>query len=429
MGRRVGLAGAVLLLSLAAVPATALVTAEAAAGRSLVRIGGTVTDALGRPLEGAHVSSTTRATYTAADGTYLLDMGTSTGRFAITAMRKDTLSQTKDVDALVPGDYTADFTLLYQIVGQVEPPVVSTALGGASALLTVATYAPVPGSPGQTGGASCVYVSDSRTGQTAPAAYLSTNGEGASYWTHALQVPQNSPEGAYQLGFSAKECATGTALTFEPVTLTYVVDNTAPTLSAPSPTGWIGTASPELSVAVADTGGAGFDPASAAIAVDGLPLTPTYAAGRIYAAASGLASGPHTAVASLRDWAGNFSSLAFTFSVDLTGPTLGNPSPTGEIHTRAPLLSVFAADSGSGIDPAQISMTLTYAGIVKSRLPASLDPATGRVTYQVPSGLEGVGIGRFPLIDGPYTVVVEVRDRAGNLGSLQWAFSVRTLLP
>lgn len=426
MGHRAGVVGPVLALLVSASLSTgALVPADgAAAGPSLVRIIGTVADALGRPLEGARVSTTSRAVYTAADGSYVLDMGTSTGRFAVTAIRQDTLSQTQDVDALTPGDYTADFTLLYRIVGEIEPPAVSTATGDASALLTVATFAPLPGSPGEAGGASCVYVSDSRTGQTAAAVYGSTADDGASYWTHAVQLLQGTPEGAHQLTFLARDCATGTALTYDSFALTYVVDNTSPTLSDPAPAGWIATSSPQVSVAVADTGGAGFDPSTASIEVDGIPLATTYAAGKISAAASGLAPGAHSAVASLQDKAGNSSSISFAFSVDLIRPDLTDPSPEGPISSRTPLISVRATDGESGINPAQVRMTLTYAGLITSTLSPTFDPSTGLIAYQVPALPQGVGIGRMLLLDGPYTVFVEVRDAAGNVSSIQWAFTV-----
>lgn len=429
MVRRAGVVGAVLALFVSAsVSAAALVPAGgAAAGPSFVRISGTVSDGLGRPLEGARVSTPSRAVYTAADGSYLLDMGTSTGRFAVTAIRQDTLSQTQDVDALTPGEYTADFTLLYRIVGQIEPPAVSTATGDASVLLTVATFAPLPGSPGQTGGASCVYVSDSRTGQTAAALYGSTAGDGASYWTHAVQLPQGTPEGAHQLSFLARDCATGTALTYDSVALTYVVDNTVPTLSDPAPIGWTATSSPQVSVAVADSGGAGFDPSTASIKVDGIPLATTYAAGRISAAASGLAPGEHSAVASLQDKAGNSSGLSFAFSLDLIQPNLSDPSPEGPISSRTPLISVRATDSESGINPARVRMTLTYAGLITSTLSPTFDPSTGLIVYQVPALPQSVGVGRMLLLDGSYTVFVEVRDAAGNVSSIQWAFTVATV--
>src|SRR5437899_1805721 len=80
---------------------------------------------------------------------------------------------------------------------------ISTASGPASTTLTVTDYAPNPGSPGNVGGKSCVYVTDSRTSQTTSASYVSTDTlTGFSSWSYGLNLDQVTPEGTYQLSLA-----------------------------------------------------------------------------------------------------------------------------------------------------------------------------------------------------------------------------------
>lgn len=217
----------------AAVAALAVAQAPPAGALTLFHINGTVRDALGRPLAGATVNDGSQTASTAADGTYSLPES-STGTYTVTARRSDTdTSAPARINASIPLDVNGvDFTLLYRIAGSLPQPAVSTAAGPAGRTLTVTTYAPQPGSPGGPAGTSCVYVTDGRTGQTAPAAYASTSG-GVSTWTYALSLAQGTPEGTYGLTYVADDCSSGAAVTSAP-RASYIVDNTPPAISTGS---------------------------------------------------------------------------------------------------------------------------------------------------------------------------------------------------
>ena len=185
------------------------------------------------------------------------------------------------------------------------------------------------------------------------------------------------------------------------------------------------TASSEAAYPLAGT------PCSSSITVDGLvlPLDDWACAGggcSVYTHANNLADGPHAIEMVFVDWAGNRGVLDSSLVVDTTGPVLSQPSPTGTITTTTPALSVITTDGGSGVDPKGIAMTLSN-GVVSSRLTPTYDPQNGRISYQVPTTVTGVGVGQSPLLDGTYTVTTSVRDRAGNVSSTSWRFTVKTL--
>jgi hypothetical protein len=251
---------------------------------TLFRFKGQVTDLIGRRLGGATVTDTTENTWTttAADGTYTLP-ASKLGSHRLHADRGLELEGRYMAPVVVaPVDTTVNFTVPYKSDGGFEvsggsydnPPdpssiVVTTAASAVSRSFTFTTYAPNPGTPGQGGGAHCVYTTDVRTGQTQPATFVSTNGNGLSTWATTLQLPQGTPEGYYDYRSMAKDCSSGAMLTSrygleqsespEPDLDHYSVDNTAPTLSGMTPVDVSNTnqQSQQLSVKVSDpqTGG------------------------------------------------------------------------------------------------------------------------------------------------------------------------------
>jgi hypothetical protein len=85
-----------------------------------------------------------------------------------------------------------------------------------------------------------------------------------------------------------------------------------------------------------------------------------------------------------------------------------------------------ATDAESGINPTSVGMVLSN-GLTSASVPASFDPSSGVVSYQVPTTIKGARLGQFPLPDGTYTARVQVNDRAGNSASTTWSFVVHTL--
>ena len=389
---------------------------------------GTVKDADGRPLGGAVISDGSQAATTGADGTYDLPE-TATGSFTLNVSRPHSRDVATTVTVVSPvnpatgtNSYPENFTLLYLITGSLDHPYISTANGPASATLTITSWAPNPGS-GSAGG-SCVWVTDSRTHATAAATLGPANPDGSSTWTWALTgLVQGSPEGVQSLSYTADDCATKAAVSVTD-SFGYVIDNTPPTVTSMFPTG-VTTASPTVEATVTDSGSS---VKVATLAIDGVnePATYNQANGKLSYQASGLSAGTHTVSVGASDWAGNPTTVTFTFTVENTAPTLSGPSPTGTVATRTPTISVTATDADSGINPSSIVMALTGA-LGTSTLSPAFDPSTGTISYEVPASPQGAGVGQSPLLDGSYTVKVSVSDPAGNTSNTTWTFTVNTV--
>ncbi|MEY2419941.1 MAG: hypothetical protein QOI95_8 [Acidimicrobiaceae bacterium] len=282
---------------------------------TLYTIHGTVTDAIGRPLAGVQVTDQGQNTTTAADGTYSLGES-SIGTFRITALKAGLVSQTKQVTVLAPIATQVDFALLYALTGSFDNPYVSTASGPGSATYTLRSWAPLPGSPGSTGGHSCIAVTDQRTGAAQAATYVSTNADASSNWTYVVQPPQATPEGGYQLSAIGSDCSSAIALTASSAS-PYIIDNTPPLVGRFGPFDNHNTIYPRqpLQIQVQDPGLSGINPSAASVTLvdetsaTSQTLTPTFDSSLgVFTAvpASDLAVGHHyTFSITVRDRAGN----------------------------------------------------------------------------------------------------------------------------
>lgn len=385
---------------------------------------GTVTDSIGRPLGSTTVSDGFQSTQTAPDGTYELAEN-SNGSYSLTAQRGDTLTQTKSSTVVVPDNKTVDFELRFRLGITISRQSLSTRDEEVSALATIHSSAPAPGSPEQPG-RSCVKIADSRTGTTTDADLDSVLPDGSSLWSHVLTLPHLTPEGPYRLAVRAEDCASGVHLTGIPE-MTYVVDNTSPTVERKS--GDWQRSDALVEAIVRDTGGSGLAHLDALVFVDGeraKSVVYQSASGLLRAEVPGLDEGSHEASIDAVDHSGNHTTLSWTFSVDIHAPAWSGASPTGDITTRSPLLTVTVDDLASGIVPESITMELGY-GLLTGRVQHSYDEASGRITYQVPDTVTGIGLGQLPLLDGHYAVRVTARDVAGNALHITWSFRVETL--
>jgi hypothetical protein len=200
-----------------------------------------------------------------------------------------------------------------------------------------------------------------------------------------------------------------------------------PPQTAYFPQGWT-TASTIVGAYVSDSG-SGIDPSESYVEVDGTRRVTEFngSNGLLYAPVSGLAPGLHGAAVVPVDNAGNAGRFEWSFSVDDGLPTLVNPTPTGEVSSRTPELTINATDDRSGVDAQSIVLTLSN-GLLVTRLRAVFDPQSGVIRYQVPTIPTGIGTGQSPLLDGRYTATVTVADVAGNQSTRAWTFVVRTLL-
>lgn len=377
-------------------------------------IQGTIRDPLGRPISGVRIDDGTQVAVTSPDGRYrLAEPAPGTYRLKATS-NKTYLALALVTVASPPVAFAtvANFTLPYSIGGTWQA-------GTDSLLLTIWSSAPGPGVPGQTGGASCVYVTDVGTGSTQAATYTGNQDSGgAAVWSAGLPLQTTT------VRLQAKDCASATVLTSErsPV-LVYLPDATPPVPDAPRE--WVNTPFPTIGFSASDTG-SGVDPDSARVSLDGVPLATGYEKRNYQAQARGLAVGDHVVELSISDRAGNVARAVYRLTVEAAAPALTDPRPTGEVTNASPTIEVTARDDGSGIHPSYIQLVLSN-GLVSSHLAASYDSSSGRISYAVPRDLGGVGLGLSPLPDGRYSVTAVVADRAGNLQSLSWSFTVKTL--
>lgn len=314
----------------------------------------------------------------------------------------------------LPSDYH-DFYLPFILETPVVSPNAFQSLTDTTITIRVETYAPPE-----------TVVTNSL--EQDPMDYSHTDSDGFSFWTQDHVVPAGTPEGWYKVRAEGKD-ATGSVITYCAYwcARSFVVDNTPPEFSDPSPA-TTSTDSPLIGVTIEDSL-SGVLANSLRMKLDGSEVEGSFnrATGRFSAQASGLDEGNHLVEVEGSDRAGNQSTYSFSFLVDTASPILHDPAPIGEIDQPSPEIRMFALDDSSGIAAESIEMTLSN-GIVSSSLEASFDPATGRVSYQVPEGYEGGWLGEFPLPDGEYTVYVVVRDLAGNSAVISWSFLVKTLL-
>lgn len=402
-------------------------SAFGALGVTLFHIRGTVTDRAGRPLEGVVVDDGHQLVTTNSAGAYDLPEE-NTGTYTLRADRRDTEGATKGVSAEVPADKVVDFSLRYLIGGSIDRRWVSPDQDS-TAIVSIESPAPMPGSPGGQAGSSCVTLTSPFSGATTSATPTGAVGPiwGGAMWSASLLIPAGTPDDLYWAPFIAKDCATGADLSLS-TDVGILVDGAAPHVGAIGPR-WARTADPIVVATVDDRGAnypSGINPSSVTLLIDGAAVPATYSpdTGRVSAQAAALQSGPHSIEVRAADRAGNSTVATGQLDVDMARPSLTSPGPSGVMNDPSPRLSVQAADIGSGLNPASVTMTLTD-GLMSCGLPAALDSSTGRIAYEVPATFDAVCPGRGPLHDGNYQATVFVSDRAGNTVSLTWAFDVK----
>jgi hypothetical protein len=210
-----------------------------------------------------------------------------------------------------------------------------------------------------------------------------------------------------------------------PVRVTVKTDSVAPVIEnlLPADGTFLRTLRPTISAKITDQGGAGLDLASITLKIDGVARTPVLTAVDANTAllsftpSFDLTEGSHTATVDSKDRAGNAATTAqTTFFLDVTPPVIADPSPPDGASLTDPRPSISAswADLGSGIAPATARIRLDGTDVTAS----STITATGFLFTPA-----------SPLSSGPHTVEAEVADRAGNIATRTWSFSVRDMTP
>ncbi|MHB8793521.1 MAG: NosD domain-containing protein [Thermoleophilia bacterium] len=194
----------------------------------------------------------------------------------------------------------------------------------------------------------------------------------------------------------------------------FLVDTTAPAVSAVFPSGTVSTSSLTVSASYSDVG-SGVNIASVNVYLDGALLGGcTESPIGVSCPVSGLVTGAHTIGGSVADIAGNSSPIAGSFSfVDSSAPVVSGILPTGTISTSSTTVSANYSDgSGSGVETASVAVYVDSAPI------AGCTVTSASVSCSVNS-----------LANGGHTIMVKVSDEAGNQGSGTGSFTVDTSTP
>ena len=182
---------------------------------------------------------------------------------------------------------------------------------------------------------------------------------------------------------------------------------------APAPGGRVFIAKPEITALV--TGGS-----SVAMTLDGEKVAAKYdaATGRVrFMPGAPLTAGEHRVRLEAKDRAGNAANPAgeWTFVVytgaDGDAPVIDRMQPLDGTRSRAgrPRVSARIRDEHRGVDPASIEMTVDGAKVI-----VVWDKEAG-VVWHAPAA---------PLPNGRHEVKLRVADRAKNIASASWSFTV-----
>jgi len=271
MQRWIALAAITLFMVLPMLPASAYFDA------SLFRFKGKVTDQIGRSLPDVTVSDGNNSVKTASDGTYILGE-TSLGTYTLTASRSDLVSVSRQATVTNPKDLVIDFVMPYKASASLSRQAVSTDGVSAALTLEVSSHAPLPGTPGQTGGRSCVTASDTRSGEEVYASYVSST-QGVSLFRATFNLPADTEEGEHVILSTVVDCASDVLLSKAPAVIGYTIDNTDPSVDArtvlPPDGGHTAFTSQPIMAEIHD-GGVGVDHTSVGVTVtdetSGIPI-------------------------------------------------------------------------------------------------------------------------------------------------------------
>lgn len=200
----------------------------------------------------------------------------------------------------------------------------------------------------------------------------------------------------------------------------FIVDTTLPNIHIvqPSLNAILNNATPQIQVDYSESI-SGVNTQTFKASVDGTDVTTLFLVQASSASATlqtPLADGPHTLSAQIASNAGNVGSSSNPILIDTIKPQLSIISPAGPVNTSTPLGTAQYSDSGSGIDPNSVQVTLDGTDIT----------GTLGVSSSSASGALATGAG---LNEGPHQFAVKVADKAGNITQSSSSFLVDVTAP
>lgn len=198
---------------------------------------------------------------------------------------------------------------------------------------------------------------------------------------------------------------------------TFTVDSLGPAIANAQPANGAtlpADAVPAIGAQFEDAG-AGIDPATLQLQVDGQNVTPqaqVTATGISFIPTQALPEGEHTARLALADRLGSPSVLVWTFKT-ATPPLITAQRPIDILLGGGSLPTIGASfsDVGAGIDGSKARLQLNGADVT-----AQATITAAGIAYTVPAALT----------DGTYTVDLAIADKAGNQAASRWSFGVVT---
>ena len=207
-------------------------------------------------------------------------------------------------------------------------------------------------------------------------------------------------------------CDTASSIFLDGLQAVYTEDDlVGPEISMTMPRGRVYTAQPEISALVDDAH-------TVNMTIDGEAVPAGYAEGRVaFTPKSALADGPHRVRIEAKDRAGNVAIPAgdWTFTVytgaDRDAPLIDRVQPLDKTTSPMgrPRLSARVRDEHRGVDPSSITLT------VDGKRAGTVWDQDASIVWHAPDAA---------LSNGTHTAVLRVADRAANVATHSWTFTV-----
>jgi hypothetical protein len=205
----------------------------------------------------------------------------------------------------------------------------------------------------------------------------------------------------------------------------FLIDLTQPALAIELPLDRVADPKPAVRVRYSDAG-AGIDPLSLRVAIDGTDVSALFTAGDATATGTlvnALPDGTHVVRATVADRAGNPVTATKSFTVDTVSPvvTISQPADNSFVNSATPPMTVTWTDTaGTGLDLTSAHFFIRK-GDVETDVTSAFSVTAAGATGTLPPALA--------LSDGTTQLRGVIRDLAGNSGEGRTSFEIDTALP
>lgn len=192
----------------------------------------------------------------------------------------------------------------------------------------------------------------------------------------------------------------------------FTIDTVAPTFSNTAPASWTGDATPIIAFRIND-GTSNANTALTTVSLDGTPINMASCSQtgtepvEVSCQAPSVAEGPHTVNVSATDNNGNSDSASWSFDLDLSGPSISNAGPSGDITDSTPTITADIFDAVSGFNMASLYVSVD-----------------GSVLNSCVWNSNSISCDVGAVSAGTHDAHIEILDQAGNLAGSDWQFTL-----